>query len=109
MENVSQSPRKRPRLLVVKSLPQMQPAPLPQPSVSAPPAASPSWQYHHESPSHDLRNISDGPLHAACCVQLGCVLPRDEGEGRKRGREKGGGEEGRKRGREGREKRRLQK
>ena len=109
MENVSQSPRKRPRLLVVKSLPQMQPAPLPQPSVSAPPAASPSWQYHHESPSHDLRNISDGPLHAACCVQLGCVLPRDEGEGRKRGREKGGGEEGRKRGREGGEKRRLQK
>ena len=64
MENMNQSPQ----LLVVKSLPQMQSAPLPQPSFSAPPAVSPSWQYHHESPSHDLRNISDGPLHAACCV-----------------------------------------
>ena len=114
MESVSQGPRKRPRLLAVKSLPQMQPVLLPQPSVSAPPAVSPSWQCHHESPSHDLRNISDGPLHAASCVQLGCVLPRDEGgreeeregggeEGRRRGKEKGrkgGREEGRRRGRE---------
>ena len=99
MENMSQSPRKRPRLLAVKSLPQMQPVLLPQPSVSAPPAVSPSWQCHHESPSHDLRNISDGPLHAASCVQLGCVLPRDEG-GREEERE-GGREGGRRRGREG--------
>ena len=134
MESVSQSPRKRPRLLAVKSLPQMQPVLLLQPSVSAPPAVSPSLQCHHESPSHDLRNVSDGPLHAACCVQLGCVLPRDEGgreeereeereggreggreEERKGGREEGRKGEGRRRGREGgreeggREKKKLQK